>query len=61
MTEKISGCDHITCPSCDAHWCFQCGQDVGYDRIYQHMSDEHGGWWDNRDDEDVEDEWEYEY
>ncbi|EEY23973.1 dihydroxyacid dehydratase [Verticillium alfalfae VaMs.102] len=53
MTEKISGCDHITCPNCDAHWCFQCGQDVGYDRIYQHMSEEHGGWWDDRDDGDA--------
>ncbi|KAL9948035.1 hypothetical protein ACHAQF_006177 [Verticillium nonalfalfae] len=63
MTEKISGCDHITCPNCDAHWCFQCGEDVGYGQIYQHMSEEHGCWWDDRDDGDgdVEDEWEYQY
>ncbi|KAM0279890.1 hypothetical protein ACHAQH_004330 [Verticillium albo-atrum] len=46
MTEKMSGCDHIECPNCQSHWCFQCGENVGAKGIYEHMSVEHGGWWD---------------
>jgi hypothetical protein len=28
MTEKVGGCDHITCstPKCGAHWCWFCGE-----------------------------------
>lgn len=42
-TQKTAGCDHIACP-CGAHWCFFCGANVGED-IYNHMSEEHGGWY----------------
>ncbi|OLN87033.1 putative ariadne-like RING finger protein [Colletotrichum chlorophyti] len=44
-TEKISGCDHIACSVCHAHWCFFCGENVGQARIYDHMGDAHGGWY----------------
>ncbi|KAM0331334.1 hypothetical protein ACHAQA_003006 [Verticillium albo-atrum] len=63
MTQKEGGCDHIECPSCQAHWCFQCGKDVGQEKIYQHMSMEHGGWWGGRDvgnDDDAGDYEDYE-
>ncbi|KAF7563543.1 hypothetical protein G7046_g596 [Stylonectria norvegica] len=58
-TQKTYGCDHISCP-CGAHWCYACGKDVGYDKIYAHMSDEHGGWWGGGDEEEDEDD-EYDY
>ncbi|CAK7200505.1 hypothetical protein SEUCBS139899_003201 [Sporothrix eucalyptigena] len=47
MTEKISGCDHITCTvhGCNTHWCFFCGEEVSASYIYEHMSSEHGGWY----------------
>ncbi|CAK7222883.1 hypothetical protein SBRCBS47491_005015 [Sporothrix bragantina] len=47
MTQKISGCDHITCTvdGCGAHWCFFCGKAVPEDSIYEHMRQEHGGWY----------------
>ncbi|KAK0370433.1 dihydroxyacid dehydratase [Colletotrichum limetticola] len=47
VTEKMGGCDHITCtvPGCNAHWCFACGENVGEEDIYDHMSDAHGGMW----------------
>lgn len=47
MTEKMGGCDHISCtvPGCNAHWCFFCGELVGEAAIYEHMSREHGGWY----------------
>jgi hypothetical protein len=58
-TQKMGGCDHITCevPGCDAHWCFFCGENVGEDKIYEHMDRDHGGLYieeegDNYDDED---------
>ncbi|KAL1898503.1 hypothetical protein Sste5346_003407 [Sporothrix stenoceras] len=48
MTEKMGGCDHIACtvPGCGAHWCFFCGEKVEADLIYNHMSEEHNGWYD---------------
>ncbi|KAF9880558.1 dihydroxyacid dehydratase [Colletotrichum karsti] len=48
-TEKMGGCDHITCsvPGCGAHWCFFCGENVGLDEIYNHMQT-HGGWYGGR-------------
>ncbi|CAM1505851.1 Fc.00g114880.m01.CDS01 [Cosmosporella sp. VM-42] len=52
VTEKMGGCDHITCP-CGTHWCYACGKDVGADKIYEHIGLEHGGLWDD-DDEDYE-------
>lgn len=26
ITEKISGCNHMTCATCRTHWCWICGQ-----------------------------------
>lgn len=45
MTEKISGCGHITCTvrNCDTHWCFFCGGKFDPTMIYDHMSEAHGG------------------
>ncbi|KAH6695548.1 hypothetical protein F5X68DRAFT_163812 [Plectosphaerella plurivora] len=48
MTEKASGCDHITCP-CGTHWCYQCGKACSQDDIYRHMSQEHGGYYGGQD------------
>lgn len=44
MTEKMGGCDHISCP-CGAHWCYACGKEVSPSVIYTHMSSAHGGLW----------------
>ncbi|KAL4876193.1 hypothetical protein BJY04DRAFT_147392 [Aspergillus karnatakaensis] len=46
MTEKVSGCGHITCPvqDCGAHWCYFCGEEAEDEaEIYGHMSRVHGG------------------
>ncbi|PMD13445.1 hypothetical protein NA56DRAFT_665552 [Hyaloscypha hepaticicola] len=58
MTEKISGCDHITCtvPGCGAHWCFFCGEQFEEGAIYGHMSTEHGGYYNGVEDEENEGE-----
>ncbi|KAK4107851.1 hypothetical protein N656DRAFT_840145 [Canariomyces notabilis] len=48
VTQKTAGCDHIACPNCEAHWCFNCGEKVGEREIYTHMSDKHGGWYGGR-------------
>ncbi|WYZ41144.1 hypothetical protein EsH8_V_000039 [Colletotrichum jinshuiense] len=60
-TEKMSGCDHITCsvPGCHTHWCFSCGKKYSHSDIYTHMSQAHGGWWDGQD-ADYGGEYEYE-
>jgi hypothetical protein len=52
MTEKISGCGHITCPveDCGIYWCYFCGKAVA-DGIYDHMAEAHGGIYD----EEIED------
>lgn len=52
MTEKVGGCNHITCPSCDAHWCWVCQALSTYEDIYRHLSNEHGGFFDNEEAED---------
>ena len=50
MTEKRSGCSHITCTNCEAttgtatHWCFVCNGKFDYHSIYAHMSRKHGGY-----------------
>jgi hypothetical protein len=46
-TEKLAGCDHITCiiPGCGAHWCFYCGKKQTATTIYAHMQKEHGGYY----------------
>lgn len=44
-TEKVQGCDHITCsiPDCNTDWCWSCGgQFPGYE-IYGHLDEVHGG------------------
>ena len=58
MTEKSYGCGHMSC-HCGAHWCWFCGEDVGYGTIYQHMDKVHGSYFDGNDegeDEGDEDE-----
>ena len=25
LTERIAGCDYISCSGCNKHWCWQCG------------------------------------
>jgi hypothetical protein len=62
MTEKTGGCNHITC-DCGSHWCFLCGGKFAANTIYAHMSEGHGGWYrdgqeDDSEDED-EDDWVY--
>jgi hypothetical protein len=37
MTEKMGGCDHITCEPCGAHWCWRCGGHFTEDSIYEHI------------------------
>eukprot|EP00923_Selenidium_pygospionis_P012393 GHVN01020945.1.p1 GENE.GHVN01020945.1~~GHVN01020945.1.p1 ORF type:complete len:1007 (+),score=160.41 GHVN01020945.1:1088-4108(+) len=37
-TEKLGGCDHITCSVCNNHWCYVCGALQTHDTIYQHIS-----------------------
>lgn len=39
QTFKDGGCNHITCMTCDIHWCWTCGQEFGNDEIYDHMAD----------------------
>ncbi|KAL2074826.1 hypothetical protein VTL71DRAFT_8605 [Oculimacula yallundae] len=60
MTEKISGCDHITCTveGCGAHWCFYCGENSDESSIYAHMNEAHGGFYGGAEefDEDEEDD-----
>ncbi|KAJ0420255.1 hypothetical protein BJY00DRAFT_141496 [Aspergillus carlsbadensis] len=58
MTEKVSGCGHIECPveECGADWCYFCGKEQ--DDVYNHMTNVHGGIYDNGDEEDVP---EYDY
>ncbi|KAK4643791.1 hypothetical protein QC761_405090 [Podospora bellae-mahoneyi] len=57
-TQKTSGCDHMTCvvSGCNTHWCFKCGEEVDRHEIYDHMSEEHGGWYNGREYEDYDDE-----
>ena len=43
MTEKWSGCDHITCGNCNTHWCFYCGEKSTEHQIYEHIWAAHGG------------------
>ena len=49
MSEKISGCGHIHCPipDCGVHWCYFCGKKSDEKTIYRHMSEQHGGFFDN--------------
>lgn len=42
LTQKISGCHHITCP-CGQHWCYACGEAHSVWTIYRHIAADHGG------------------
>lgn len=54
--EKTVGCNHITC-QCGTHFCFVCGVKATEDTIYDHMAQEHGGIYDEEEeDEDEVDE-----
>ncbi|KAJ5766912.1 uncharacterized protein N7511_004528 [Penicillium nucicola] len=59
MTMRISGCGHMECSveGCGAHWCYFCGKQFGYDVIYKHMSEEHGGFFGGEFEDEDEDEW----
>ncbi|KAK4184112.1 E3 ubiquitin-protein ligase itt1 [Podospora australis] len=48
-TEKSAGCDHMECGNCGVHWCFNCGKKVAANKIYEHMTEAHGGWFAGRD------------
>ncbi|KAF1964821.1 hypothetical protein BU23DRAFT_50519 [Bimuria novae-zelandiae CBS 107.79] len=45
-SQKIYGCDHVRCPikTCGVHWCWGCGKAFTQRVIFEHMSDEHGGY-----------------
>jgi hypothetical protein len=53
-TEKRGGCDHIQCtvPGCGAHWCWYCGEQSTESEIYNHMRNEHGGYYAGEEEED---------
>ena len=36
--ERISGCPHLTCGQCRAHFCLFCGNVFDIDYIYTHIS-----------------------
>ncbi len=45
-TEKVMGCDHMTC-QCGKHWCWNCAEKVAETEgeIYRHMTEAHGTWY----------------
>lgn len=54
LTEKSSGCHHMTCP-CGEHWCYGCGEALAERHIYSHIAEKHGGLevdWDEGHDEE---------
>ncbi|KAJ4258798.1 hypothetical protein NW762_007885 [Fusarium torreyae] len=51
LTQKVAGCDHITCP-CGQHWCYGCGKGMPASDIYPHIEREHGGLWGYDDDDE---------
>ncbi|KAF8308213.1 hypothetical protein DL93DRAFT_2064234 [Clavulina sp. PMI_390] len=36
LAERISGCNHMICPQCGAHFCFRCGEKVPAADPYRH-------------------------
>ena len=50
MIEKNGGCNHMTCPKCQAHICWRCMGVFSADTIYPHMTDAHGGMYEEPDD-----------
>ena len=61
ITEKLYGCNHITCTvaGCGSHWCYSCGGKFDQDAIYGHMEEAHGGLYGDEDDDGGEDDEEY--
>ena len=45
VVEKNGGCNHITC-RCGAHFCWRCERTFSPHDIYQHMTNAHGGMYD---------------
>jgi len=43
LIEKNGGCNHMTCPKCEAHICWRCLGVFPADHIYDHMELVHGG------------------
>jgi len=44
MTYKAGGCNHMTCPVCNTHWCWICRWKASNsDEIYSHLTQTHGG------------------
>lgn len=43
MIEKSSGCNHLTCTVCKAHICWVCMKTFAIGKIYDHMTQDHGG------------------
>ena len=44
--EKIDGCNHITCNRCQTHFCWKCGFSGASGKIYPHLNEVHGGFFD---------------
>ena len=42
--EKKGGCNHITCTTCDSHWCWLCVKMFEADTIYEHLNEAHGNY-----------------
>jgi len=42
-TQHAGGCNHMTCPSCNIHWCWTCCGIYSEENIYDHMEITHGG------------------
>jgi len=53
MTEKVGGCDHITCTmkGCRTHWCYICGEAFAVGKIYRHLNQAHLGYYGGDDEE----------
>lgn len=45
LTQKVDGCQHITCSGCQAHWCWVCGRAFDSGTIYPHLNEAHGGFY----------------
>lgn len=41
--QKVTGCNHMTCTGCKAHWCWVCSGRYPSQDIYDHMQKSHGG------------------